>query len=115
MFLGGPGLGEGEGCGKRAAQTNATGGDGTRAAIRHVLGDVFNNPVVGVEGIMDGVGEEVGRGPAGVDMDDGIVQERIRYWSLFDEVPGGQGGYIDDQWPCGGPLRVIVDPMRVII
>lgn len=55
--FGGPGFCEGEGGCEGAAQVGAVDGYGTRAAIRCVLDDVFNNPAVGVEGIVDGGGK----------------------------------------------------------
>jgi hypothetical protein len=54
--LGGPGLGEGEGCGEGAAEVGAVDGYGTRTAIGRVFDDVFEDPAVGVESVVDGRG-----------------------------------------------------------
>jgi len=66
------GLGEGEGGGEGAAEILAVDGYGTVGPVRGLLEKVFEDPIVGVEGVVDGVGEEVIGGPAGIDLDDRV-------------------------------------------
>lgn len=75
LCFGAVGLSQGKGGSERAAEVGAVDGYGAGTAITgHVFGDeVFEDPGVGVEGVVDGGGEEVGGGPAGGDLDDGVV------------------------------------------
>jgi hypothetical protein len=65
-------LGEGEGGGEGAAEIFAVDGYGAVGPVRGLLEEVFEDPVVGVEGVVDGVGEEVVGRPAGIDLDDRV-------------------------------------------
>ena len=66
------GLGEGEGGGEGAAEIFAVDGYGAVGPVKGLMEEVFEDPVVGVEDVVDGVGEEVIGGPAGIDPDDRV-------------------------------------------
>jgi len=82
-------------------------GCGAGTAFSRALGGVFENPVVGVESIVDRGGEQVSRGPMRIDLDNGVVQECTWYNWWFDGIPRVQEGYVGDWRLCDSPLGLL--------